>query len=182
MNDEFNPDSLDIVGSATRALVLYSLAEFQAGHATMIRVTAQGRSFSVGDNGRGHAIHRLVAGSSYLKFVYTHLDYPFDTVDAAPVQLQGIGISLINLLCSELSVVIQKQDVTVDLLFRNGNAASHDVRQVSSSETGNIVSGSIRPVIAVSEVDVKALERWLRGVLVASQGLTIFFQGQRLDR
>lgn len=34
--------ALDLTGTAVRALFLYSLAEFQSGHATTIRVTAQG--------------------------------------------------------------------------------------------------------------------------------------------
>lgn len=40
-------DPLDPTGIALRALLLYSLAEVQSGHATTIRFTAEGRSFSV---------------------------------------------------------------------------------------------------------------------------------------
>ena len=120
MTDASIPDPHDITASVVRALVLYSLAEFQSGHASHIRVTADGHSFSVADNGRGHAIGRTVAGQPYLKFVYTHLDYPFEHRQGAPVQLHAIGISLINVLCSELDITARKQDVTLRMSFKNG--------------------------------------------------------------
>lgn len=96
--------------NAVRALILYSLAEHQLGHATTIRVTANGNSFSVGDDGRGHASARTVASAPYLKFIYNHFDYSFGLDEAAPVQLQGAGMSLINSLCSELTVEVRKSD------------------------------------------------------------------------
>ena len=45
---------MDIKATAVRALMLYSLAEFQCGNATTIRVTANGTSFGIADDGRGH--------------------------------------------------------------------------------------------------------------------------------
>lgn len=59
--------------------MLYALLEFQSGHATTIRVTAQGNTFSIADNGRGHPIDKSVDGTSYLKFIYAHFDYPFES-------------------------------------------------------------------------------------------------------
>lgn len=93
-----------------RALVLYSLAEHQLGHATTIRVTVNGNSFSVGNDGRGLAIARTVASAPYLKFIYNHFDSPFRLDEAAQVKLQGVGMSLVNSLCSELTVELRKPD------------------------------------------------------------------------
>jgi hypothetical protein len=47
MNDVPPFDPNDTASSAVRALVLYSLAEFQAGHATTLRVTADAHSFGI---------------------------------------------------------------------------------------------------------------------------------------
>jgi hypothetical protein len=69
MTESSSLDPQDITASVVRALVLYSLTEFQSGHATAIRVTADVHSFSVADDGRGHAIGRTVDGLPYLKFV-----------------------------------------------------------------------------------------------------------------
>lgn len=88
MSNESPPEPADIAACVVRALVLYSLAEFQSGHARTIRVTAKGSSFSVEDDGRGHAICRTVEGSPYLRFVYAHLEYPFEPGQGNPVQLQ----------------------------------------------------------------------------------------------
>lgn len=94
----------DIGTPIVQALVLYSLAEFQGGHCTAIRVEAKNLAFSVSDDGRGHAIDRIVSELPYLPFIYTHFDYPFaPSTGAAPVQLQGIGMSLINRVCSDVS-------------------------------------------------------------------------------
>lgn len=85
MERQSGHDAPDIAASIVRALVLYSLAEFQTARATTIRVAAEGLAFSVGDDGRGHAIDRLVDGTLYLKFVYAHLDYSFGRSEAAPM-------------------------------------------------------------------------------------------------
>lgn len=170
-----------------QALTLYSLAEHQLGHAATIRVTANANSFSVGDDGRGHAISRAVsrtvACAPYLKFIYSHFDYPFGSDEAAPVQLQGIGMSLINSLCSELTVVVRKRDATLRLVFRDGQLVQHEVSDVASpvGETGNTISGTVRTAIAGDGADHTALEQWLRGLLPAHPALRIVFNGQSLQ-
>ena len=125
--------------------MLYSLAEFQSGHATTIRVTAEGTSFGIADDGRGHSIDRTVDGFSYLKLIYTHFDHPFGSRAGAPVQPQGIGMSFINALCSELSLTVTKKDETLRQLFRNGQLHTSSRMTVPSEQTGTAVSGTIPP-------------------------------------
>lgn len=166
-----------------RALVLYSLAEHQVGHATTIRVTTNGNSFSVGDDGRGHSIARTVASAPYLKFIYNHFDYPFGLNEAAPVQLQGIGMSLINSLCSELTVEVRKPDAMLRLTFRDGQLCGHEVQDIvtPAGETGNTISGTMRPGLAGDGVDHASLAQWLRQLLPAHPSLRIVFNGETLQ-
>ena len=168
--------------SVMHALVLYSLAEHQLGHATTIRVTANGSAFSVSDDGRGHAIARTVASAPYLKFIYNHFDYPFGSNEAAPVQLQGIGMSLINSLCSELTVEVRKPDAMLRLTFRGGQLCGHEVRDVvtPAGETGNTIRGTIRPELGGDGVDNTSLALWLRQLLPAHPALLIVFNGETL--
>jgi hypothetical protein len=98
----------DVTAAVVRALVLYSLAEFQSGNATTIRVHADRLRFRVSDDGRRHGLDRKVDGHPYMKFVYTHLDYPSDSSAGTPVQLHTIGLSFINTLCSELVVTVSE--------------------------------------------------------------------------
>lgn len=171
---------LDLASTAVRALMLYSLAEFQSGHATTIRVTAEGNSFSIADNGRGHPIDKTVDGTSYLKFIYTHFDYPFECGRAAPIQLQGIGMSLVNALCSELTLTVRKRDATLQLLFRDGQLCESQRMAVVSEETGITVSAQINPQLQADGVAADQLEEWLLGVLAASPSLNLFFNGRQL--
>lgn len=180
MTDASIPDPQDITASAVRALVLYSLAEFQSGHATTIRVTAEGHSFSVADDGRGHAIDRTVAGQPYLKFVYTHLDYPFKQGQGPPVQLHAIGISLVNVLCSELAITARKLDATLRMSFINGQLGDHELVDAKSSETGNTISGKVKSQLQKADVDIHSLRQWLIGLLTASPTLRLFFNGLEL--
>jgi len=175
------PNPHDLAAVAVRALVLYSLAEFQSGHATTIRVTAEGASFSVADDGRGHAIERAVGGAPYLKFIYTHLDYPFDLDQGAPIQLHGIGMSLLNALCSELSVTVQKPDATLRLSFRDGQLSGTDIVEVKSKETGNTIAGTIGPHIQKGSVSAQKLQQWLQSVLAACPSLKLLLNGQELQ-
>jgi DNA gyrase/topoisomerase IV subunit B len=174
-------ESLDPTGIALRALLLYALAEFQSGNATTIRVTAEGTSFSVSDNGRGHALDRAIDGSSYLKFIYTHFDYPFEPGQGAPVQLHGIGMSVVNALCSELALVVRKRDETLQLMFRDGKLLNSNRMRVASDETGISVSATVHPQLQRGGVAAEPLEAWLLGVLAASPMLRLYFNGRLLQ-
>ena len=180
MTDASTSDSHDITGSVVRALVLYSLAEFQSGHSTTIRVYAEERSFNIEDDGRGHAIERTVAGSPYLKFVYTHLDYPFAPARGAPIQLQGIGMSLINALCCELTATARKQDATLRMSFQNGSLCDQELFDVKSEDTGNTISGTVDSQFQKCGLDTQKLQQWLLEVLAASPSLKLFFNGQEI--
>lgn len=109
---------MDLAALVVKSLVLYSLAEHQAGFAHTVRVDVHGTSFSVSDDGRGHSIDREVEGQPYLRLIYEQVRYPFGQDIPARVQLQGIGMSLLNALCSELEVLIQKPGSGLRLLQR----------------------------------------------------------------
>jgi DNA gyrase/topoisomerase IV subunit B len=175
------PQPTDTTTSVVQTLVLYSLAEHQLGHARTIRVTAQGHSFSIQDDGRGHAVNREIEGSPYLDFIYGHLDYPYKERIAKPVQLQGLGMSLLNRLCTELHVSVRKPAVTLRLHFQHGHLLSHEVTQSPNQETGNTVAGTVNQSAAPVPTDEAALEKWLLSVLDASPTLRLYFNGQPLN-
>lgn len=172
---------LDLTATAVRALMLYALAEFQSGHATTIRVTVEGGTFSIADDGRGHPIDKTVEGTSYLKFIYTHFDYPFESGRSAPIQLQGIGMSLVNALCSELALTLRKPDETLQLKFQHGQLCASHRTTVLSAETGITVSAKLSPQLTGTGVDTKQLEVWLLGVAVCHPTLKLFFNGRQLQ-
>jgi DNA gyrase/topoisomerase IV subunit B len=160
--------------------MLYSLLEFQSGHATTIRVTALGNSFSIADNGRGHPIDKSVDGTSYLKFIYTHFDYPFETGRSAPIQLQGIGMSLVNAMCNELRLTVKKPDAKLELLFRDGQLCENKRTAEQSDETGITVSAQINPQLQGGGAATDLLEEWLLGVLAVHPSLKLYFNGRQL--
>lgn len=173
-----NFDATDYV---VRALVLYSLAEHQAGHAAEIRVTANGTAFSVADDGRGHSINKEVDDSPYLNFIYGQLDYPFATNLGGAIQLQGIGMSLINSLCSELAVEVRKSEQVLRLLFRSGQLTDRQVETVHSEQTGNTISGTTAPQLKRSRLNESLLELWLCRVAATSPSLRLSFNGRALQ-
>ncbi len=182
MNAIESDPPLDLTATAIRALVLYPLLEFQSGHATTIWVTANGHSFSIADDGRGHALDREVNGSSYLKFIYNHFDYPFESGRSAPVQLQGIGMSLVNAMCSELALTVTKKDETLRVLFRNGQLVSSQ-RSAKPSEnagTGIAVSARLNAHLQPNGVAIEPLEAWLQGLLVSDPALKLYFNEREL--
>lgn len=170
----------DVTSSVVQTLVLYSLAEHQIGHARIIRVTASGRSFVIEDDGRGHAIGRSVAGSPYLNFIYGHLNYPFEDRKTKPIQLQGLGMSLLNRLCEELLVSVRKTNATLNMQFQGGSLVSHELIEAENKLTGNKVAGKVYEGIAHLPVDEQALEQWFHVALEASKSLELFFNGQLL--
>jgi DNA gyrase/topoisomerase IV subunit B len=167
--------SEDIVADIVRALVLYSLAEFQAGHANTIRVHAHGIAFEVSDDGRGHAVDRTVAGQPYINFVYSHLDFPFAASTGPPVQLHAIGLSFINTLCSQLVVTVHRQGTSLRRTYRNGQLIGEETLSTQSSETGNAIAGALSSRLQPRPVDEQRLRQWLGSVAGASPGLVLHF-------
>ncbi|MEW6707587.1 MAG: hypothetical protein AB1430_22300 [Pseudomonadota bacterium] len=176
------PLQTDIAASVIQTLVLYSLAEHQLGHAKCIRVTAAGHSFSVEDDGRGHAIDRAVEGSPYLDFIYRHLDFPYQQLEAKPIQLQGLGMSLLNRLCAELVVTVRRTGATLTLRFESGCLVSRELTEGMNSATGIQVSGTVHHDLATAPLRQASLERWLGAVLAASPSLQLFFNGRQVER
>ena len=174
------PDELDPVACLVRALALYSIAEAQLGHATTVRVRAEGAAFSVSDDGRGHAIQRTVGGSPYLRFVYEHLDYPFETAQDSSIQLHGIGMSLINVLCRELSVTARKRDATLRMTYRDGKLLSEELSDIGSVETGNTITGTIHPQLQLGGANPERIRRWLRHVRAVRPSLKLFFNDEQV--
>ncbi len=176
-----HPQQTDTTTSIVQTLVLYSLAEHQLGHAKTIRVVARGHSFSVEDDGRGHAIRRAIEGSPYLQFIYGHLDYPHDEGTAKPVQLQGLGMSLLNRLCAELLVSVRKPEVTLQLRFQNGCLLAHEVTESENRVCGNTVAGTVHQGVAPLPAMEEELSQWLLRVLEASPSLLLHFNGKPLN-
>jgi DNA gyrase/topoisomerase IV subunit B len=168
-------DSEDIAAAIVRALVLYSLAEFQSGHATTIRVHAQGLSFQVSDDGRGHAVNRTVAGQPYMTFVYEHLDFPFAQPAAPQVQLHTIGLSFINTLCSELVVTVNRRGTSFRRIYRDSQMVDAETLSTESGEPGNAIAGALSPRLQHRGVDETRLRQWLGAVATASPGLKLYF-------
>ena len=178
MNEGVSPDTMDSAAQAVRVLTLYALAEFQSGNATTVRVNADGSSFSVSDDGRGHAIDRTVAGSPYLPFIYTHLDYPFAGHQGGPVQLHGLGMSLVNAMCSELCVTVRKKSGTLRITYRAGHLHEEQRDHQANDETGNMVAGTVHSQIQPNHTSTEGIERWLVRVAAASPGLKLYFNGK----
>lgn len=178
MNDSARP--LDVTGTAVRALLLYALVEHQGGHAGTIRVTMDGRSFGIADDGRGHPLDKALNGVPYLRFIYTHFDYPFGTAGGTPVQLQGIGVSLVNALCSELALTVRKPTETLEVQYRYGALASSERTAVASAETGIAVRGTVRAELQLDAPDGHDLAPWLQGVLACNPELRLFLNGRAL--
>ena len=123
----------------------------------------------------------MVEGSPYLNFIYGHLDYPYEGRKATPVQLQGLGMSLLNRLCAQLHVSVRKPKATLQLRFENSRLHSHEVTDFENRETGNTVAGTVHQDVAPTPADEQALQQWLLGVLEASPSLHLHFNGRSLN-
>lgn len=159
-----------------RVLVLYSLAEFQSGYASTIRVLVNGATCSVADDGRSHAINRAVSEQPYLPFIYTHQHYPFRDAqpeNAAQVQLQGMGMSLVNALCSEPVVVVKKREGTLRLAYASGRLTCEERDDLVNKSTGTSVSATLHPALPFGSVHLPEIGRWLARIATAHPTLKL---------
>ncbi|MFN5047722.1 hypothetical protein [Roseateles sp.] len=175
-----NRTELDLPLRIVQTLVLYALGEHQLGHARRIVVNCSGTEFSVSDDGRGHAVSRTVEGAPYLDFIYGHLAFPFGRTDSPPVQLQGLGISLLNQLCASLDVTVRKPMQTLRLRFERGELLAHELVDEQNLETGNCLAGEVLAALAAEPMDVAALAKWLGAVQEVNPGLELLLNGKPL--
>lgn len=174
---------LDLASTAVRGLVLYSLMEFQSGDASTLWVSAQGAEFGIADDGRGHPLDKRLAGTNYIDYIYTHFDYPFGAPagQAGPVQLQGIGMSLVNALCSQLTLTVRKPEHTLTRVYENGQLTGSTTTEMPNERTGLSVQCRLRPELPASGAGTPALEAWLRGLVRCHPALKLFFNGRALS-
>lgn len=167
----------DFLACAVHALFLYALAEFQAGHVSTIEVEVKGLTFRVSDDGRGHAIERQVEAIPYLRFVYEHFDYPFGGTHGGAVQLQGIGMSLLNALSSQMTVTASRDGLIAQLRFSGGRLMHRSVAIAEPGQTGNSVSGTLRAELGLRTSDVHGLRESLERVARVHPSLKLAFNG-----
>ncbi len=173
-------EPLDTTAQVFRTLTLYALAEHQSGHATALTLAASGSTFSISDNGRGHGADRVIEGVPYLHFIYSHLDYPFSAPVAGAVQLQGLGMSLLNSLCSELHLTVRKPDETLLLTFRAARRCEERRLSEANAVCGNTVHGVVRRELQARPTDEARLEEWLCRLGQVHPGLSLNFNGKQL--
>ena len=173
-------EPLDTTAQVFRAMTLYALAEHQSGNASALTLSASGNAFSVSDNGRGHGIDRTAEGVPYLRFIYSHFDYPFGSSTDAAVQLQGLGMSLLNSLCSKLQLTVRKPQETLSLSFCFGRLCEERRVREPNAESGNTLQGEVRAELQPRPTDAAQLEAWLGLVQRANPGLRIRFNGKEL--
>jgi DNA gyrase/topoisomerase IV subunit B len=169
-----------MITEVVRALLLYHLAEYQSGNATTIKVNMENHTFRVSDNGRGHAIHRTINGLPYLRLVYSQLEFPFGLDTDTPIQLHTIGISLINSLCNELVVTVNKTEKTYIKHYKHGQLNKEEAIENQENVTGTAIEGKIDPDLFPEEIDVQHFEAWLKEIKSINQGLRLFFNDKEL--
>ncbi|GAP35001.1 hypothetical protein [Piscinibacter sakaiensis] len=161
-----------------QALVLYAVAEAQAGHVTRIEVQADADRFAVADDGRGHSVDRRVGAVPYLTVVYEQFDFPFGQADPGPVQLQGIGLSLINRRCSELLVEVVRGGQRVVTTYRAGRQVAQQREPApAAARSGTRIAGRVAGGAPPREDVARALCDWLAAVQAACPGVALVGPG-----
>jgi DNA gyrase subunit B len=161
------PSPSNLATTVFRATVLYALAEAQSGHANEITVSLAPAWFLVSDNGRGHPPHKQVDGVPYLRYVYQHLDFPFDQPTAGPIQLQGIGLSVVCALCESLTITSRRDGQRLTCHYAHGRLMHQQQEADRSDARGNTIE--IRFGTDAS-LDVTEAAAWCRCAVAAIPG------------
>jgi DNA gyrase/topoisomerase IV subunit B len=163
-----------------RALFLYHLTEYQTGNATTIKVSIEKRKFRISDNGRGHAIDRIINGVPYLRLVYSQLEYPFGMETDTPIQLHTIGMSLVNSFCEELVVTIHKKEKVYTKYYKDGQLLKEETEENQNRVTGTTVEGKINTELIPGEIDLQEIEQWLTEIKSINKQLRLVFNDNEL--
>ena len=116
----------------------------------------------------------------YLRLVYSHLEYPFGLDTDTPIQLHTIGMSLINLLCSEFGVTVYKAEKAHTKHYKDGQLEMDETKDNQENFTGTTVEGKINQTLCPDEINLQVLEQWLKGIKSLNKPLKLFYNGKEL--
>lgn len=116
----------------------------------------------------------------YLRLIYQQFDDLAQGEGAWPVQLQGLGLSLINRLCAELRVSVRRPPRCLTLVFAHGVRIHHAVQDASDDRHGNHLAGrliaeGLGPGPGEPGLDVLRLRAWLEALAQVHPGLSLHF-------
>ena len=158
-----------------------SVDEAIAGFATRIDVTlTQDNRVIVSDNGRGMPVDiHPEEGISGVELIMTklHAGAKFSSKDYAfSGGLHGVGVSVVNALSSQLSIVICRDKKQYSIEFQNG-AKTKDLEETGkSSHTGTTLEFKPNPVyFDTDQFNVNSIRTALKSKAVLCQGLTTTF-------
>lgn len=163
-----------------KTLLFYSLAEYQNGYVSEIEVSTEQNHISIRDNGRGHAVDRLVDGVPYLQLVYSHLRFP-DKETLPNVQLHALGMSIINEFSKTLEIKIMKSAQTTVVIFENGEMKATKELPNPGGKTGNLLSIELSEQICSSKIDAEKIRAILVSTKNACRNLNLFFNGKEIS-
>ena len=89
-------------------------------------------------------------------------------------------MSLVNALCSELTLTVKKPEATLRVAFQNGKLLTSDRTNAPNAQLGISISGKILSSLQSTEVVADELERWLLAVLETSPALSLYFNDRAL--
>ena len=158
-----------------------SVDEAIAGFATRIDVTlTQDNRIIVSDNGRGMPVDiHPEEGISGVELIMTklHAGAKFSSKDYAfSGGLHGVGVSVVNALSSQLSIVICRDKKQYSIEFQNG-AKTKDLEEIGkSSHTGTTLEFKPDPVyFDTDQFNINSIRGALKSKAVLCQGLTTTF-------
>src|SRR3954451_10417024 len=162
-----------------------SIDEVMNGHATRIVVTlsADGKTVSVSDNGRGIPVDTLAkTGKSALEVIFTtlHAGGKFDN-DAYKVAggLHGVGASVVNALSKSLTAEVRRDGWTYTQNYRRGKPLGGVERGEPARGTGTTVTFTPDPEIFRDQAyDPKLIAERLEVKTYLNKGLVIEFLDQ----
>jgi DNA gyrase/topoisomerase IV subunit B len=153
--------------AVVQTVVMYSLAEAISGQARNVWVSLQGDRFSVRDDGRGHSAERTVGDLPYLEFIYSQLQPSLFKLPGTEVQLHGAGMSLVNALCTNLTVRAARNGFIDIRFYRNAVLERRERMAGNAEESGNTVSGQLSASIVEGGVSEHHLATWLRAMFAS---------------
>jgi DNA gyrase/topoisomerase IV subunit B len=119
-----------------RALLAYSVHEHQEGHARRVELWVGPRAFTVQDDGRGMGLHR----EGYVESLMGLL-----AGSACPVQLHGVGLSLVACATPLMSIESRRDGYLWTQTFSWGIANGPPRREPADGSTGTRITIEVPP-------------------------------------
>ncbi len=163
-----------------KTVIAYVVTEHLEGEAKTLKVKFEDDFITISDDGRGHAIGKIINGIPYLEMVYCQLSLADSRPALTSFVYPALGMSLFAEMCEKINLTVAKHGKIHKFCISDGSVIKVSESESSDTITGNTIEYSVKEHVdsPIKESDIIST---LQNIAVKFKNLNVYFNNQLLE-